>query len=242
MSLVDLSGLIVSLVLTLMVFSYLLGENPLSRPLYRIALHVFIGAAAGYTVVLIGWYVIWPRLVVPLRDLALSGVPSASLIISAVPLILSLSLLFKLLRSSLSQVGNMSIAFVVGVGAAAAVGGAVTGTLFPQVRAGAAASAFPLADLPRLADLSSGAFERLVDAGVFLIGTLSALLYFFFSAQRAPAGPARPAAMTVVATIGTVFINVAYAALYAGAVAASLALLADRVAFLREAIGKLSFQ
>lgn len=241
MNLTELAGLVVSLTLTVLVFTYLLGENPLSRPLYRIALHIFIGAAAGYIVVLVGWNVIWPRLVQPIQGVALGGAPPAALIVQAVPLILSLSLLFKLLRSSFSQVGNLAIAFVVGTGAAVAVGGAVTGTLFPQVRAGLVASAFPLAEVPRLISFDPAAVERFEEAGVFLIGTVTALMYFFFTARRTPSGPARPAAVVVPAFVGQIFINIAYGALYAGAIAASLALLADRVVFLREAIGKFGF-
>ena len=41
----DVVGMVVGAVLTLMVFSYLVGDNPL----YRIALYLFVGAVIGYS-------------------------------------------------------------------------------------------------------------------------------------------------------------------------------------------------
>ena len=40
-------GLIVGFILTLLVFSYLLGDNPL----YRIAIHLLVGTSAAYAAV-----------------------------------------------------------------------------------------------------------------------------------------------------------------------------------------------
>ena len=41
----ETAGLVVGAVLTLLIFSYLLGDNPL----YRLALHLFVGALVGYS-------------------------------------------------------------------------------------------------------------------------------------------------------------------------------------------------
>ena len=41
----DTAGLVVGAVLTLLIFSYLLGDNPL----YRLTLHIFVGALVGYS-------------------------------------------------------------------------------------------------------------------------------------------------------------------------------------------------
>ncbi|HLV33734.1 MAG TPA: hypothetical protein VKY59_01415, partial [Spirillospora sp.] len=49
-------GLWAGFVLTLMVFSYILGDNFL----YRLAVYVFVGLAAGYIVVITWESVIWP--------------------------------------------------------------------------------------------------------------------------------------------------------------------------------------
>jgi hypothetical protein len=240
-SLPDLIGLSASLLLTLMVFSYLLGENPLSRPLYRIALHLFIGASAGYVLAVALRQVIWPRLGQPFLAAGVFSPP----IFPIIPLVLGLLLLMKTLRSPIGQWGNLSVAFLVGAGAAVAVGGAVTGTLFPQARAAAAVGSFPLDDLPKLfGPEASAQFERLAGAAVFFVGTLTTLMYFFFTARREPGTGAlqRHPIMAGVAFFGQVFINVTYGALYAGALAASLAVLTDRVAFVWEAIGKLGLR
>ena len=45
MSYLELIGMAVGALLTILVFSYLLGDNFL----YRLALHIFLGALVGYT-------------------------------------------------------------------------------------------------------------------------------------------------------------------------------------------------
>jgi hypothetical protein len=237
MSTADLFGLLVSFVLTLMVFSYLLGENPLSRPLYRVALHVFIGAASGYTLAVALQNVIWPRLLLPLLTGGLLDAP----IFPVIPLALGLLMLLKLFQSPAGQLGNLSVAFMVGVGAAVAVGGAVTGTLFPQILAGAAAGSFPLSGLGGVLADPGVQLERLASAAIFFVGTLATLMYFFFLAPRQPGArtAARHPILAGLAVVGQFFINIAYGALYAGALAASLALLTDRIAFLWTAISTL---
>ena len=50
-----------SAVLTLMIFSYLLGDNPL----YRLALHIFVGVSVAYLFVLALQAVIIPALSMP---------------------------------------------------------------------------------------------------------------------------------------------------------------------------------
>ena len=62
MSLFDLAGGIVAFVLTLLVFSYILGDNPL----FRFAIHLFIGVAAGIVGIMAINDVILPRLIMPM--------------------------------------------------------------------------------------------------------------------------------------------------------------------------------
>ena len=52
----------VAFVLTLMAFSYLLGDNPI----FRLAEHLFVGTAAGYAVVVAYHNILRPKLFVPL--------------------------------------------------------------------------------------------------------------------------------------------------------------------------------
>jgi len=125
---------IVSLVLTLCIFSYLLGDNIL----FRIACAILIGCASGYLFILIIYQVILAKLVVPLIQ--------GSFIV-LVPLLLSGLLLTKL-SPKLARLGNISMAYLVGAGAAIAIGGALLGTLFTQVKG--AINAFAVTEAGRM--------------------------------------------------------------------------------------------
>jgi hypothetical protein len=59
---IELISALVGLVLTLMIFSYLIGDNPL----FRIAVYLFIGAASGYAATIVWHYVLVPKLFQPL--------------------------------------------------------------------------------------------------------------------------------------------------------------------------------
>jgi hypothetical protein len=121
----ELVGLIIGFLLTLMVFSYLLGDNPL----YRLAVHLLVGVGAAYGAVVVIRQVLWPGI----RQLFQTPVVPANLLWLA-PIGLSL-LLFLGQRPQFRRPAAASVAFMVGVGAAVAVSGAVIGTLWPQVTA-----------------------------------------------------------------------------------------------------------
>ncbi|MBI3242213.1 MAG: hypothetical protein HYZ49_07970 [Chloroflexi bacterium] len=219
----QLVGNAVAFLLTLLVFSYILGDNPL----YRIALHVFVGVAAGYVSVVVFQSVIAPRLFsgwLPAIQTAAANqtgpndpLPLIRLIVLS---LLSFLLLFKLNPRS-APVGNFVIAFVVGVGAAVAVGGAVTGTLFPQVTA---AWVNPFA---------SGDPADAINLPLIVLCTVLALMYFFYGGRSLPGGKVeRPAWVRVLALGGQGVITVTLAALYVGALAASMALFVERIGFL----------
>ena len=166
---IDLLSTIFGLILTLMVFSYLLDDNPL----FRVAVYIFIGVSAGYAATVVCYQVLSPKLLAPLR----TGDPN-QLLLTVIPLFLSISLLAKL-TPRISWIGNFAMAVLVGVGAAAALGGAVLGTLIPQVQA--AMDAFDF----RSAATTSDAFFGLLNGIVMLVGTVFTLGYFHFSAERA---------------------------------------------------------
>jgi len=58
----ELMWTITGLILTLMIFSYLFGDNLL----FRIATYIFVGVASGYVVTMVVYQVILPRLIWPL--------------------------------------------------------------------------------------------------------------------------------------------------------------------------------
>lgn len=212
---IDFLSAIFGLIFTLMVFSYLLGDNPL----FRVAVYIFIGVSAGYAATVVWHYVLVPKLFEPLRD------PS-QLAVSVIPLILCISLLAKL-TPRISWVGNFAMAILVGVGAAAALGGAVLGTLIPQVQA--TIDAFDFRSAPSTSDALFG----LVNGVVILVGTVFTLGYFHFSAERAPDGtPRRNRVFEWIAWVGRIFIAITFGVLFAGLYMAALTAMIERLNFM----------
>lgn len=218
LSTADLAGVFLSFFLTLLVFSYVFGDNIL----FRFAIHLFIGVASGYAAV-IAWYnVIWPQLILPL----IAGSQADRLFV-LIPLVLSLLLLFKA-WPRLSRLGNPSIAYLVGVGGATAIGGAVLGTLFPQ-----AIASINLFDLSAASQSEGGLWATLLKGAIILIGTLATLIYFQFSIRTRPGEiPARPEAIEFMGWIGKIFISITLGMLFAGVYIAALTALVERVHFI----------
>jgi hypothetical protein len=219
MPLPDLLSALAAVVLTLALLSYLVADNPV----YRIASHLFIGVTAGY-VALLAWYtVINPQLVAPLVALALSGNPFGDLrglLILVAGLVGGLLLMLKTVRVA-GRLGTLVVALMLGVGAAVAVGGGITGTLIPQAQA----------TMVSLLPLNAGGryYEVLVEGVFTLLGTVATLAFFYYGGRTQAGGPVqRPALIRPVAAVGQAFIGVAFGVMYAGALAASVAVFAER--------------
>ena len=111
--------------LTLAVFSYLLGDNLF----FRTALYLLAGVSSGYAAALILTKVILPYLILPL------GKPgTATFYLSLAPLLLSVVLLAILIPRR-QQWAKLPLAFLVGVVAAVSLSGVLRGTLAPQLLA-----------------------------------------------------------------------------------------------------------
>ena len=208
---IEFLSAVIGLVLTLMVFSYLIGDNPL----FRFAVYLFIGSASGYAAAVVWHYVITPKLFEPLTD-------PAQLLLLIVPLILSISLLAKL-SPRISWIGNFAMAVLVGVGAATAIGGALIGTLIPQALASMEGLNF------RTATSGSGAFFKLIEGGVMLTGTVVTLVYFQFGAKRTPDGSLkRNPIIELLAWLGRIFIAITFGVLFAGVYMTALTAMIER--------------
>jgi hypothetical protein len=211
----DFLAAIFGLIFTLMVFSYLLQDNPL----FRVAVFIFVGVSSGYAATVVWHYVLEPKLFEPLLD------PN-QLVLLVVPLILSFSLFAKL-SPRISWMGNFAMALLVGVGAASALGGALLGTLIPQAQA--AIDAFDF----RSAGSASDAFFGLLDGVVMLVGTVFTLGYFHFTGERAPDGTARRnRVFEWIGWIGRIFIAITFGVLFAGVYMAALTAMIERLSFL----------
>lgn len=208
MNTMDLIWAVVGFVLSLMVFSYLAGDNPL----FRFAVSLFIGVSAGYAAVILLFQVLYPRLVYPL----LTGTILEKSF-TLIPLALSVLLFFKPSRN-MSFMGSIPMAFLIGAAAAFAIGGAVLGTILPQ--------SFSTVNL----------FDRKVTGnnlveGIFiLVGTVTTLMYFYFGAKFENGKPIRRAGwIETIAKVGQVFLFVTLGSIYAGVYITAITSLVDRI-------------
>ncbi|MBM4422096.1 MAG: hypothetical protein FJ030_01730 [Chloroflexi bacterium] len=201
--------------LTMMVFSYLIGDNPL----YRIAVHLFVGVATAYATTVAVQSVIAPRSLAVMD--AVSGLLAGDwqpFTLQLIPWVLGVFIFLRVFPR-LAPMGNFALAFMVGVGAALTVGGAITGTIFSQVQAS-------------WSPPESG-FFGLLKLLIALAASAAVLLYFFFTGQSKPDGRGeRFRLMLPAAWAGQGAMMVALAAFYTGAVAASFALFIERIQFL----------
>ncbi len=203
----DLIGLIAGTLLTLLVLSYILGDNPL----YRLALHLLVGATVGYGVAVTTVTVL--QTVLPALQ---STSPDRVRVL--LPVILGILLLFKGFPRW-SAWGNFSTALLVGVGAAVAVAGALMGTIIPQAAAVGSLSTW-------LQEGSAG----LINGLIVMIGTVGALLAFAFAVPRQPALQRLwNGSVGLLGRIGRLFLLAAFGSAFGIALTASLTVLVGRV-------------
>ncbi len=212
---IELLGGLVGVVLTLVVFSYVLGDHFL----VRLVFYGYIGLMAGFAVVITSSSVVYPLLIRPILENPVSGMMQI-----AIPLLLSVLLFFKA-STRFSQIGNLSLAFLVGVGLAALIGGATLGTLIPQISA--VISPF---DLNRASLGTEDRLSGIVQGVMVLVGTVTTLAYFHFGARPKASGPARRVEwIESLSWIGQFFIAVALGLILAGLFRAGFVALVERV-------------
>lgn len=202
----DQIGLWIGFILTLMVFSYLLGDNVL----YRLAVHVFVGLAAGFITI-----VTLDTVLLPWFSAAISAGSTGNLILGVIPLVFGAFLLLRMTRR-FNGLGAVVLALIIGVGAAVALVGAISGTLIPLANT-----------------TSSAPGMDALNGFILVIGVISTLVYFQYLAQRAPDGTTRRGLVTrTVGAVGQGFIAVTLGALYGGAILTGLVVFSERIAFL----------
>jgi hypothetical protein len=203
----DVVGLILGATLSLFILSYLVGDNHL----YRVGLYLFIGTLVGYS-----FGIVIREVLLGMALAQLLSNPSAAL----VPFVLGMLLLFKGFPKH-AYIGNLSIAYIVGVGTAVALGGALLGTLAPQVGATGRA----------LGSASVRSFRfGLLDGVMVVVGTICTLLTFTFTQPgRQEIGAPWGRLLRGAAAIGRVFLIVALGLAFAGALTASLSIFIGRM-------------
>jgi hypothetical protein len=214
----DLLSAIVAFLLTVMIFSYLVGDNPA----FRIAVYVFVGVTAGYVAAVAWWQVLLPNLILPL----MAGTATTRAML-AVPLLLSGMVLMKA-WPPLSRLGAPAMGLLVGAASAVAIGGAIQGTLLPQA----------LATLDAVDPARLNSVERLLNGVLMFLGVLTSLTYFHFSARlHADGSVRRPALIELMARIGGVFLAITLGVLFAGVYSAALTALIERLQFIVSFLG-----
>lgn len=200
----ELIGSIVAFVLTLAIYSYILGDNVF----YRLAVHLLVGVSAGYALVVAVGQVLWPTVQLLRGDLIGQA-------LWFVPLVLGLLLLLSRFAPGLEWLGKWPLALMLGVGAVVSLLGAVGGTLVPQ-----ATAVGPT--VPWL-----GNFTLVLTA--FL--TICVLLYFRFNIGTEENPAAIPQWQQVLGGgIGRGVIMITLGALFAGILSSSLTILTESVA------------
>ncbi len=204
---------VIAFLFTVMILSYLIGDNPL----FRVSVYIFVGVSAGYVAAVAWWQVLWPDVVVPV----MTGTPMQKALL-AVPILLSGLLLMKV-WPPLTRLGMPAMGLLVGVGAAVAAGGAVGGTIIPQI--GATINAFDQRNLTSVYVLLNGA--------LILVGVVTSLVYFHFGARAMPDGTVRRLGLIeITAFVGSIFVAIALGVLFAGIYAAALTALIERLHFM----------
>ncbi len=215
----DLLSGSVSFIITILILSYLLpGDNPL----FRAATYVFVGVAAGYVAAVAILEVIVPLLVQPIwSGEAFTGdLPDKLLVFP----LLGSALLITKVSARLSRLGQLSVAYLVGVGAAVTIGGALQGTLMPQISA--TIDGFYVGQVNNFGEMT----RILLSSGIILLGVVSTLAYFHFGArQQAGGSTKRNLFINILSLIGRFFIATTFGVLFAGVYMAALTALIERV-------------
>jgi hypothetical protein len=185
--------------------------------LFRLAIHIFIGVSAGFVAAMTLRSVIYPQLFVPL----IGGAPAEKL--WALFFFLLSVLLFAKAFPRLSILGSPVMAFLVGVGAAVAVGGALLGTLFPQFRA-----TTQLFDIPAIQASGKDVPSALLSGTLILVGLVVTFASFQFNTGFIKK-PSLRALWNLVYWSGRGFVAITFGVVFAGVYLASLAALTERL-------------
>ncbi|MEO7911083.1 MAG: hypothetical protein ABIV47_15675 [Roseiflexaceae bacterium] len=196
----------IAIIVTIMVLSRIFGNNPV----FRIAQYLLVGVSLGLAFVVAYHQVLRPSVA------GLIGGGSNGTILYGIPLALGLLLLPRITRrQEYSWLANIPLALIFGVGAALAVGGAIAGTLLPQILD---TSNRPLAGDPL----------QIAGTLVLALGTVITLSAFYYTV---PPGSSRARIVALSATAGHWLLMIAFGFFFASAVQSYLSALNERLEF-----------
>jgi hypothetical protein len=207
-------GIWIAALLTLAIFSFLYKDNPV----YKLAEHIFVGVAAGYTVAYSFWSAFVPNLYTPLETLFTGGeIKEGELLwtwLLLIPALLGV-LFFARFHPKYGWLSRWSIAFLVGAYAGLSMTGKFQTDLILQ----------PVATFVNLNPNKGGWNDVFLYNLPILLGVLACLTYFFFSKPHA-------GFIGVTARTGIFFLMAAFGASFGYTVMALISLFIGRLQFL----------
>jgi hypothetical protein len=215
-------GTFIAAALTLMVFSYIIGDNIL----FKLASHIFVGVAVGYAMIVVWHQVFYPAL-------------SSGNVRNVLPaLILCVLLIFKIRPAQggvTNVLGSLALAFVLGVGAALAIGGALFGTLVPQASSLVNISLNPNHYPDTENEVGLVLWLNYI---IIVLGAVGTFFYFTFAVRaEGLLGGLREGFVRFWAGMGRLMIIFTLGALFANAFSSRVAVLVSRLQFLAGLFG-----
>lgn len=196
----------IAAILTIAVLSRVIGENPFSRA----AQYLFVGVSLG-----LAFVVAFHQVFMPAARALLSG-QSSALLLYGVPFLLGLMLLPRALGGQqASWLANIPLAVVFGVGSALVVGGAIIGTLIPQI----SATARPF----------TGDMVATLGSIVLVLTTIIILTRFYYTVAVTSGAGKIVAGASV---LGHWLLMIAFGFFFAGTLQSYLSALTERLQFL----------
>jgi hypothetical protein len=196
----DIIGIWVAVGLTLAIYSFLYKDNPV----YKLAEHIYVGMAAGYTVCLAYHNVIKPNLIAQIVEKHNYAV--------LIPAFLGL-LMFSRFFQKISWVSRIPIAFVVGYGAGVSVPNSIQANFMRQSYATIA---------PFYTDAG---WQSSVNTLIVVMGVVTVLFYFFFSIEQNKV-------QRSVSRVGIIYLMIFFGANFGYTVMGRVSLVIGRVQFL----------
>ena len=203
----ELITLIIGIALTVMVFSYILGD----RLFFGIATHLLIGVSAGFLALVVIQKIILPYLIMPLTYENGTG-----FFLALVPLALSILLVLMLFRRG-TQVGSIPLAFLGGALAALAIIGVTRGTLAPQILSTVGRFA-----PEQLMHETEPQWSAILEALTILLGVIAVLFVFHHQGQSKAGDVVKPVFLEGIGSIGQIFIGITFGALFVGLFSSAL--------------------
>lgn len=212
----DTIGVWVAALLTILVWSYLLRDTFL----FRIAGSLLVGTAVGYVGAVVINTVLWGRLLAPLLNDAEHLFANQWVLF--IPLLLGITFLLKLFPNWRSNtVSNLGLAYLFGIGAALAIGGALSGALVPQFAATV------------IAIDPNGSPADWINGVLIVIGVIGSLLAFrYVTVGARPWQRAYNAVAGAWGRVGRAFIMIAFGALLASLITARVSTLVGQLYFM----------